>query len=245
MLLLIVTMECSSESNSVTGKRSERKQHTGNYADWIITRNLQDGETELPEVKFNQFTMWLFMGQQERGHTHTPAEADDSGKGATTCKKQHPPTNFKRKRADLSSSGSSSMSDSEAVKNDQLSVREGRSKAASRGRRKGGREWRGRRRVGERGRGGAGRGGRGQGRGERGMRNKTVKVTAAKIAGLEFSAGSSSSDSEFDSIVKSLEGEELELLGDYTDHEVVPPVQEEGRVEETVCGKGVITSGSV
>lgn len=67
MLLLIVTMECSSESNSVTGKRSERKQHTGNYADWIITRNLQDGETELPEVKFNQSTMWLFMGQQERG----------------------------------------------------------------------------------------------------------------------------------------------------------------------------------
>ena len=68
------------------------------------------------------------------------------------------------------------------------------------------------------------------------MRNKTVKVTAAKIAGLEFSAGSSSSDSEFDSIVKSLEGEELELLGGNT--EVGPPVQEKDRVEETVCGKG-------
>ena len=163
MLLLIVTMECSSESNSVTGKRSERKQHTGNYADWIITRNLQDGETELPEVKFNQFTMWLFMGQQERGHTHTPAEADDCGKGTSTCKKRHPPTNFKRKRADLSSSGSSSMSDSEAVKDDQLSVGERRSKAASMGVSRGrGKRWRGGRRVGERGRGGAGSGGRGR-----------------------------------------------------------------------------------
>ena len=56
------------------------------------------------------------------------------------------------------------------------------------------------------------------------MRNKMMKVTTAKIGGLEFSASSSSSDSEFDSIVKSLEGEELELLGDYT--EVGSPVQE-------------------
>ena len=68
------------------------------------------------------------------------------------------------------------------------------------------------------------------------MRNKMMKVTTAKIRGMEFSASSSSSDSEFDSIMKSLEGEELELLGDYT--EVGPPVQEKGRVEETVCGKG-------
>jgi len=177
--------------------------------------------------------------KKEVTHTHTPAEADDSGKGATTCKKQHPPTNFKRKRADLSSSGSSSMSDSEAVKDDQLSVGEGRSKAASMGVSRGrGKRGRGGRRVGERGRGGAGRGGRGRGRGERGMRNKTMKVTTANIGSLEFSASSSSSDSEFDSIVKSLEGEELELLGDYTEHEVGPPVQEKDRVEETVCGKG-------
>jgi len=69
------------------------------------------------------------------------------------------------------------------------------------------------------------------------MRNKTMKVTTANIGSLEFSPSSSSSDSEFDSIVKSLEGEELELLGDYTEHEVGPPVQEKDRVEETVCGK--------
>ena len=62
-----------------------------------------------------------------------------------------------------------------------------------------------------------------------------MKATTASIGGLEFSASSSSSDSEFDSIVKSLEGEELELLGDYT--EVGPPVQEKERVKETVCGK--------
>ena len=74
------------------------------------------------------------------------------------------------------------------------------------------------------------------GRGGRGMRNKTMKVTTAMIGGLEFSA-SSSSDSEFDSIVKSLEGEELELLGDYTKHEVGLPVEEKDRVEETV-GRG-------
>ena len=60
-----------------------------------------------------------------------------------------------------------------------------------------------------------------------------MKVTTANIGSLEFSASSSSSDSEFDSIVKSLEGEELELLGDYT--EVGPPVQ---TMKETVCGKG-------
>jgi len=68
------------------------------------------------------------------------------------------------------------------------------------------------------------------------MRNKTMKVTAAMIGGLEFSASCSSSDSEFDSIVKSLEGEELELLGDYT--EVGPLVQEKDSGEKTVCGKG-------
>ena len=116
------------------------------------------------------------------------------------------------------------MSDSEAVKDDQLSVGEGRSKAASMGVSRGrGKRGRGGRRVGERGRGEAGRGGRGRGRGERGTRNRTMKATTASIGGLEFSASSSSSDSEFDSIVKSLEGEELELLGDYT--EVGPPVQ--------------------
>ena len=49
------------------------------------------------------------------------------------------------------------------------------------------------------------------------MRNKTMKVTTAMIGGLEFPASSSSSDSEFDSIVKNLECEELELLGDYTE----------------------------
>jgi len=38
------------------------------------------------------------------------------------------------------------------------------------------------------------------------MRNKTVKATTAMIGGLVFSAGSSSSDSEFDSIAKSLIG---------------------------------------
>ena len=63
-----------------------------------------------------------------------------------------------------------------------------------------------------------------------------MKDTAAKIGGLEFYASSSSSDSEFDSIMKSLEGEELELPGDYP--EVGPLVQEKDRVEETVCGKG-------
>jgi len=104
------------------------------------------------------------------------------------------------------------MSDSEAVKDDQLSIGEGRSKAASmgvsRGRGKRGRKGR---RVGERGRGGAGRGGRGQGRVERGMRNKMMKVTTTSIGELEFSASSSSSDSELDSIVKSLESDELEI----------------------------------
>jgi len=62
-----------------------------------------------------------------------------------------------------------------------------------------------------------------------------MKATTAKTGGLEFSASSSSSDSEFDSIVKSLEGEKLELLGDYT--EVGPPVQEKDRGEEIVCGR--------
>ena len=87
------------------------------------------------------------------------------------------------------------MGDSEAVKDGQLPVGEGRSKAASMGVSRGrGKRGRGGRRVGERGRGGAGRGGRGQVRGQRGTRNRTMKVNAGS---LEFSASSSSSNLPF------------------------------------------------
>ena len=47
---------------------------------------------------------------------------------------------------------------------------------------------------------------------------------------VDLSASSSSSDGEFDSIVKSLEEEDLKLLGDSSDHE------QAGREEETVHG---------
>ena len=142
------------------------------------------------------------------------------------------------------------MSDDETTRDDRLSVGEEKSKAASMGVSGGrGKRGRGGRRGGERGRGGTDRGrerrGRGRRRGE--PRNKAVKVTTANIRtvdGLQFSASSSSSESEFDSIVKSLEGEELELLGDCT--EVDPPVQEKDRVEEeTVCGKGKVLQGKL
>ena len=133
------------------------------------------------------------------------------------------------------------MSDDEATRDDRLSVGEEKSKAASMGVSGGrGKRGRGGRRGRERGRGGIDRGrGRGRGRRRGESRNKAVKVTTASIRtveGLQFSASSSSSESEFDSIVKSLEGKELELLGDCA--EVDPPVQEKGRAEEeTVCGK--------
>ena len=141
------------------------------------------------------------------------------------------------------------MSDNEATRDDQLSVGEEKSKADSMGVSGGrGKRGRGGRKGGERGRGGVDRGrGRGRGRRRGEPRNKAVKVTTTNIRtveGLQFSASSSSSESEFDSIVKSLEGEELELLGDCT--EVDPPVQEKDRVEEeTVCGKGKFLQGKL
>ena len=134
---------------------------------------------------------------------------------------------MKRKRTDLSSSGSSSGSDDTTVKDDRLSGDVEKSKAASEGvlkqERRGGRGGRGRR-----GRGGGGRRGRERGGGRgRGGRLTSKRRTAGDV---ELSASSSSSDSEFDSIVKSLEEEDLKLLGDFSHHE------QAGRKEDTLHG---------
>ena len=146
---------------------------------------------------------------------------------------------MKRKRTDLSSSGSSSGSDETAVKDDRLSGGVEKSEAASEGvlkqERRGGRG--GGRGRGRRGRGGGrgrrGRGGRGGGgerkgreredrRGKGGRGSKRLTSKGRTTRDVELSASSSSSDGEFDSIVKSLEEEDLKLLGesdDSADHE--------------------------
>ena len=154
---------------------------------------------------------------------------------------------MKRKRTDLSSSGSSSGSDETPVKDDRLSGGVEKSEAASEGvlkqERRGGRGrgggrggGRGRRGRGERRRGrGGGRKGRGreEGRGKGGRGNKRLTSKGRTTRDVDLSASSSSSDGEFDSIVKSLEEEELKLLGDSddsADHE------QAGREEETSHG---------
>ena len=136
---------------------------------------------------------------------------------------------MKRKRTDLSSSGSSSGSDDTAVKDDRLSGGVEESKAASEGVLK-------QERRGGGGRGGRWKGGGGRGRGGRkrgGRRNKRLTSKGKTAGDVELSASSSSSDAEFDSIVRSLEDEDLKLLGDCddsSDHE------QTGREEETVHG---------
>ena len=155
--------------------------------------------------------------------THTAANQGTTRRGCAG----------KRKRTDLSSSGSSSGSDDTAVKDDRLSgVME--NEAANEGVMK-------QERIGKRGRGrGRGRGGgrgRGRGRGRGSRRLMSKGRTAAEDVELSPSTSSSSSsasDSEFDSIVKSLEDEELKLLGDCnnsSDH------KQTGREEEIVHGK--------
>ena len=147
---------------------------------------------------------------------------------------------MKRKRTDLSSSGSSSGSDETPVKDDRLSGGVEKSEAASEGvlkqERRGGRGRGGGR--GGRGRGGGGGGGgrkgRGtEGRGRGGRGNKRLTSKGRTTRDVDLSASSSSSDGEFDSIVKSLEEEDLKLLGDSddsSDHE------QAGREEETSHG---------
>ena len=127
---------------------------------------------------------------------------------------------MKRKRTDLSSSGSSSGSDETPVKDDRLSGGVEKSEAASEGvlkqERRGGRGrggGRGRRGRGggrgRRGRGGGGGGkrerGREEGRGRGGRGNKRLTSKGRTTRDVDLSASSSSSDGEFDSIVKSLE----------------------------------------
>ena len=148
-------------------------------------------------------------------HTHTAANQGTTTSGRRGCA-------GKRKRTDLSSSGSSSGSDDTAVKDDRLSGGVEEIEAANEGVMKqekiGGRgRGRGRGRGGGRG-GGRGRG-RGRGRGGKGSKRLISKGrTAAEDVELSPStSSSSSSDSEFDSIVKSLEDEELKLLGDCDD----------------------------
>ena len=148
---------------------------------------------------------------------------------------------MKRKRTDLSSSGSSSGSDETPVKDDRLSGGVEKSEAASEGvlkqERRGGRGrggGRGRRGRGGRG-GGGGRKGRGkeEGRGRGGRGNKRLTSKGRTTRDVDLSASSSSSDGEFDSIVKSLEEEDLKLLGDSddsADHE------QAGREEKTSHG---------
>ena len=156
---------------------------------------------------------------------------------------------MKRKRTDLSSSGSSSGSDETPVKDDRLSGGVEKSEAASEGilkqERRGGRGrggGRGRRgRGGGGGRRGRGRGGGGgrkgrgreEGRGRGGRGNKRLTSKGRATRDVDLSASSSSSDGEFDSIVKSLEEEDLKLLGDSddsSDHE------QAGREEKTSHG---------
>ena len=145
---------------------------------------------------------------------------------------------MKRKRTDLSSSGSSSGSDETPVKDGRLSGGVEKSEAASEGvlkqERRGRRGGRGGRERGGRG-GGGGRKGRGreEGRGRGGRGNKRLISKGRTTRDVDLSASSSSSDGEFDSIVKSLEEEDLKLLGDSddsADHE------QAGREEETSHG---------
>ena len=156
---------------------------------------------------------------------------------------------MKRKRTDLSSSGSSSGSDETPVKDDRLSGGVEKSEAASEGvlkqERRGGRGGGGGRgRGGGGGRGGGERRGRGggggrkgrereEGRGRGGRGNKRLTSKGRMTRDVDLSASSSSSDGEFDSIVKSLEEEDLKLLGDCddsADHE------QAGREEKTSHG---------
>ena len=146
---------------------------------------------------------------------------------------------MKRKRTDLSSSGSSSGSDETPVKDDRLSGGVEKSEAASEGvlkqERRGGRGGRGGRGRGRGRGGGGGRKGRGreEGRGRRGRGNKRLTSKGRTTRDVDLSASSSSSDGEFDSIVKSLEEEDLKLLGDSddsADHE------QAGREEKTSHG---------
>ena len=135
---------------------------------------------------------------------------------------------MKRKRTDLSSSGSSSGSDETPVKDDRLSGGVEKSEAAGEGvlkqERRGGRGGRGRgggggRKGKGRGGGGGGRKGRGreEGRGRGGRGNKRLTSKGRTTRDVDLSASSSSNDGEFDSIVKSLEEEDLKLLGDSDD----------------------------
>ena len=137
----------------------------------------------------------------------------------------------KRKRTDLSSSGSSSGSDDTAVKDDRLSGGVKENEAANEGVMK-------QERRGGRGRGKGGGRGRGRGRGGRGSKRLVSKERTAagdvELSPSSSSSSSSSSDSEFDSIVRSLEDEELKLLGDCDDSS---DHKQARREEEVVCGK--------
>ena len=145
---------------------------------------------------------------------------------------------MKRKRTDLSSSGSSSGSDETPVKDDRLSGGVEKSEAASEGvlkqdRRGGGGRGGGRGRGGRGGGGGRKGRGRGEGRGRGGRGNKRLTPKGRTTRDVDLSPSSSSSDGEFDSIVKSLEEEDLKLLADSddsADHE------QPGREEETSHG---------
>ena len=145
---------------------------------------------------------------------------------------------MKRKRTDLSSSGSSSGSDETPVKDDRLSGGVEKSEAVSEGvlkqERRGGRGRGGGRGGGGRGEGGGRKGrGREEGRGRGGRGNKRLISKGRATRDVDLSASSSSSDGEFDSIVKSLEEEDLKLLGDSddsADHE------QAGREEKTSHG---------
>ena len=153
--------------------------------------------------------------------THTAANQDTATAGRRGCA-------VKRKRNDLSSSGSSSGSDDTAVKDDRLSGGVEESKAANEGVLK-------QERKGGRGRGGRWKGGGGRGRGGRKRGGNKRLTSKGKTTGdVELSASSSSSDAEFDSIVRSLEDEELKLLGDCDDSS---DHKQAGREEEVVCGK--------
>jgi len=55
-------MACSADSSESEGDACK-----GNYTDWNITRNLQDGEDKLPDIHFDDSVIWLTMGQVERG----------------------------------------------------------------------------------------------------------------------------------------------------------------------------------
>ena len=151
---------------------------------------------------------------------------------------------MKRKRTDLSSSGSSSGSDETPVIDDRLSGGVEKSEAASEGvlkqERRGGRgRGGGGGGRGRRGRGGGGErkgSGREEGRGRGGRGNKRLTSKGRTTRDVDLSASSSSSDGEFDSIVKSLEEEDLKLLGDSDDSADPADHQQAGREEKTSHG---------